>query len=67
MESLFKLRTSLPAIKEIESFEKWEDDSDQGSKKVVDIDLDTCPHCFNSDCLYSSDLHNSILSVIAAK
>lgn len=42
-------------IKEIESFERWED-SEQESKKIVDIDLDTCPHCFNSDCLYSSDL-----------
>jgi len=56
MESLFKLRSSLPAIKEIESFERWEDDSEQESKKIVNIDLDTCPHCFNSDCLYSSDL-----------
>jgi transcription initiation factor TFIIB len=56
MESLFKLRSSLPAIKEIESFESWEDDSEQESKKIVNIDLDTCPHCFNSDCLYSSDL-----------
>lgn len=55
MESLFKLRSNLPAIKEIDSFERWED-SEQESKKIVDIDLDTCPHCFNSDCLYSSDL-----------
>jgi transcription initiation factor TFIIB len=55
MESLFKLRSILPTVKEIESFECWEDDSEE-SKKVVDIDLDTCPHCFNSDCLYSSDL-----------
>lgn len=56
MESLFKLRSILPAVKEIESFERWEDDSEQESKKIVEIDLDTCPHCFNSDCLYSSDL-----------
>lgn len=55
METLFKLRTNLPPIKE--SFESWEDDSDSKKKLIPDIiDVDTCPHCFNTDCLYLSDL-----------
>lgn len=48
MESLFNLRT-LPSVKE--SFESWEE-----TKEISPLDLDTCPHCFNTDCLYSTDL-----------
>jgi len=56
METLFKkLRSTLPPVKE--SFERWEDDSDiLGSKSKDHFDPDTCPHCFNTDCLDSSDL-----------
>lgn len=49
MESLFKFRNALPPIKE--SFESWEEPE---SKTAVD--LDTCPHCFQTDCLYTTDL-----------
>jgi len=49
MEALFKYRSSLPPIKE--SFESWEPE-----KIIVPLDMDTCPHCFNTDCLYSTDL-----------
>uniref|UniRef100_A0A6C0KR36 Transcription factor TFIIB cyclin-like domain-containing protein n=1 Tax=viral metagenome TaxID=1070528 RepID=A0A6C0KR36_9ZZZZ len=48
MESLFNLRT-LPSVKE--SFESWEEE-----KVSMPVDLDTCPHCFNTDCLYTTDL-----------
>lgn len=48
MESLFKSRSNLPPIKE--SFESWKDDSES------DIDIDHCPHCFNTDCLDTSEL-----------
>lgn len=51
MESLFRLR-NLPPVKENDPFESWEE-TDTESKTV---DLDTCPHCFNTDCLYTSDL-----------
>ena len=48
MESLFKSRSNLPPIKE--SFESWKDDPEP------DIDIDYCPHCFNTDCLDTSEL-----------
>jgi transcription initiation factor TFIIB len=48
MESLFNLRT-LPSVKE--SFESWEEE-----KVSIPVDIDTCPHCFNTDCLYTTDL-----------
>lgn len=56
METLFKkLHTTLPPVKEI--FERWEDDSDIGKSKIKDyFDPDTCPHCFNTDCLDLSEL-----------
>lgn len=56
METLFKkLRSTLPPVKEI--FERWEDDSDIGtSKHKESFDPDTCPHCFNTDCLDLSEL-----------
>ena len=53
MESLFKLRSNLPPVKEIIPFESWEDDI---SKKSVALDLDSCPICFNTDCLDLSEL-----------
>jgi transcription initiation factor TFIIIB Brf1 subunit/transcription initiation factor TFIIB len=53
MESLFNFRTNFPPIKEIASFESWED-PDESPSEIVDID--TCPQCFNTDCLYSTDL-----------
>lgn len=52
MESLFRLR-NLPPVKENDPFESWEEKDDAETKTV---DLDTCPHCFNTDCLYTSDL-----------
>jgi len=58
MEALFKSRFSLPPIKELESFESWEDDSilrDESNKSIT-IDIDSCPLCFNTDCLDTSDL-----------
>lgn len=57
MESLFKFRPNLPPVKELDTFESWEDDPDMGiSKKQVQLDPDTCPHCLNTDCLDLSDL-----------
>jgi ribosomal protein S27E len=55
MESLFKLR-NLPPVKEADPFESWEETEDGDQKTSSSIDLDTCPHCFNTDCLYTSDL-----------
>jgi transcription initiation factor TFIIB len=56
MEILFKkLRSTLPPVKE--TFERWEDNSDIGISKHKDtFDPDTCPHCFNTDCLDLSEL-----------
>ena len=51
MESLFKLRNNLPTIKD--TFESWEDEERTPAPL---LDIDTCPHCFNTDCLYSTDL-----------
>jgi len=49
METLFKSRYNLPPIKE--SFESWED------LKINDkFDIDSCPICFNTDCLDMSEL-----------
>ena len=48
MESLFKIRT-LPSVKE--TFESWEEEAPKAT-----WDADTCPNCFNTDCLYSTDL-----------
>jgi len=53
MESLFHIRRALPPIKE--ALELWNDDSEVKEDKPV-VDLDTCPNCFNTDCLYTSDL-----------
>jgi len=52
MESLFRLRTTLPAINE--TFESWKDEESDLEKPVLDID--TCPNCFNTDCMYTMDL-----------
>ena len=37
MESLFNFRTNFPPIKEIASFESWED-PDKSPSPIVDID-----------------------------
>lgn len=50
MESLFKLRRTLPPINE--SFESWKEDE----KEPPALDMDTCPQCFNVDCLYTTDM-----------
>ena len=50
MESLFKLRRTLPPINE--SFESWKEDE----KESPALDMDTCPQCFNVDCLYTTDM-----------
>ena len=49
MESLFKLRRTLPPINE--SFESWKEE-----EKAPALDMDTCPQCFNVDCLYTTDM-----------
>ena len=46
METLFSLQPRAPK----DTFDTWDDD------RVQPIDLETCPHCFNTDCLYTSDL-----------
>lgn len=62
MESFFTLRLSNenhPPVKEINPFESWEDYDDNGEKKPAppaSLDMDTCPNCFNIDCLYATDL-----------
>jgi transcription initiation factor TFIIB len=66
MESFFKSRSKLPSISEnefdssksylqneFEPFETWEDDT---PKKLFTLDTDSCPLCFNTDCLDTSDL-----------
>ena len=47
MESLFHLRRTLPIKEDLDSWEHAE---------VKAVDLDTCPHCFQVDCLYTTDL-----------
>jgi transcription initiation factor TFIIB len=54
MESLFKLRKTLPPVKELEPFESWEEE--ESKTKSNPIDTDNCPICFNTDCLDTSDL-----------
>jgi transcription initiation factor TFIIB len=57
MESLFKLRIGQTVSKDLPPLEDWEDSSDDSKKmNPPPVDMDTCPHCFNTDCLYSSDL-----------
>jgi transcription initiation factor TFIIB len=60
MESLFKLRSILPSVKELEDFDRWDEElSDKKQKQIKTqqcIDSDTCPHCCNTDCLDISDL-----------
>ena len=48
MESLFQLRTPFAPVKEVDTFERWEDPD---TVKPAAIDIDTCPQCFNTDCL----------------
>jgi transcription initiation factor TFIIB len=67
MESLFRLRNNLAPIKEtdcdihkintqkdLETFESWEEE--YKSKNTFTFDTDSCPLCFNVDCLDTSDL-----------
>jgi transcription initiation factor TFIIB len=57
MESLFKLRMGQTASKDLPPLEAWEDDTDDSKKmNPTTMDMDTCPNCLNTDCLYSSDL-----------
>ncbi len=64
MNSLFNLRkstTSNSNIKEVEPFDIWDDPDLAIVKKrkaqtQKEIDSDTCPHCFNSECIDISDL-----------
>jgi len=48
MESFFNLHKTKK-----ESFETWFEDTEESK---FSFDTDTCPHCLNTDCLYSSDL-----------
>lgn len=50
MESFFNLRRNLPPIKE--TFESWKEEE----KEPLKLDSDTCPQCFNVDCLYTTDM-----------
>lgn len=65
MNSLFKSRQfpiKTPTIKEIDPFDIWDDPDlvdvikTKKIKKQKEFDSDTCPLCFNSDCLDTSDL-----------
>jgi transcription initiation factor TFIIB len=72
MEALFRLRlgkvaaatpaaaaTATPAAAATAiSSEDWWDEKDVAAAAAAGtaIDLDTCPHCLNTDCLYSSDV-----------
>ena len=53
MEALFKLRHGSSTPKGVDPLEAWEEDTKVSPPAV---DMDTCPHCLNTDCLYSSDL-----------
>jgi transcription initiation factor TFIIIB Brf1 subunit/transcription initiation factor TFIIB len=55
MELLFKSRTNIPPIKEIDTFDSW-DDSKFSPDRAKDLNCDMCPHCLNSDCLDMTDL-----------
>jgi len=56
MESLFKLRHAQPAPSASVE-DAWEPRSwDEEKGEVTKQDMDTCPNCLNTDCLYSSDL-----------
>jgi len=67
MESLFKLRTTpttkekgVKGEKEAKGAFEWDEFNDEFNEftkpaKTL-IDMDTCPNCFNTDCLYSTDL-----------
>ncbi len=53
MESLFKIKNTSSIIKE-DIFDVWDDDLSNKHQKC--IDSETCPMCFNADCLDISDL-----------
>ncbi len=58
METLFKSRVKPTFTKAIPSvtndFEVW--DTEDTEDKEDKLDLDTCPYCLNTDCLYLTDL-----------
>lgn len=58
METLFKLHHGSSSSGVGATFDPWPtfetSETDVGEDKKTD--LDTCPHCLNTDCLYSSDL-----------
>lgn len=56
METLFKLRHGSSVPKEVSAFDLWCLPEEEKKAQDEKMDLDTCPHCFNTDCLYSSDL-----------
>jgi len=56
MESLFKLRTSSLVTVKDDCFETWDTEVDEKQTLSAPLDMETCPHCFNTDCLYSTDL-----------
>jgi len=57
MESLFKLRTTPKEVKHaFEWIDECNNECNNEIKPKSFIDTDTCPNCFNVDCLYSTDL-----------
>jgi transcription initiation factor TFIIB len=56
MESLFKSRYNLTSIKEIESFDNWDDPDPSLSKDYNLLESDICPLCFNTDCIDQTDI-----------
>jgi transcription initiation factor TFIIB len=50
MQSFFNLRTEDTSS---DTFDTWDFEEDV---KQNPVDADTCPHCFNTHCLYSTDL-----------
>jgi transcription initiation factor TFIIB len=57
MESFFKSRQMVHSTKEAEdTFDTWVNFGEDVEEEKATIDADTCPNCFNIDCLYSTDL-----------
>jgi len=59
MEALFKRKASPSSSLKSVEFEAWSEGNDEKEKshvKAFTVDLDTCPYCFNTDCLYLNEL-----------
>ena len=65
MEALFKRKASPSSSLKSVEFESWSegwdksednDEKDKSHVKAFTVDLDTCPYCFNTDCLYLNEL-----------